>query len=372
MGVDEVGARVSHPGLARVVKGTGSRCSATFRQGRAVAIGPKRPPTQHRRLARSLLRSSLVSSWLIRLVQTLRVGGILGATAFAASALVTVATSSLYAVPQTVHATPIVPAAEDSEAPTWASSLPAQRGASESLPFNPFCPTCRPEAIVALTDAALPSGLSGRASTLPLRLYATMEADEPLHSQATISNLTSGQTGLFGIGDAVGDGATIVAIASGIVHIDHRGALEFIAVSALPEAAAPPRGVAPSPGPKAPAGLEDADEAIGCNDDYSQCEVERSFVDELLQNPTLLISQGNAMPGKAADGTDGFVLSRIRGGSLPQRIGLQNGDVIVAVAGRPATLDNLSGLYGSLRRAEQVTFEIERSGKRLARALQVR
>jgi len=71
-------------------------------------------------------------------------------------------------------------------------------------------------------------------------------------------------------------------------------------------------------------------------------------------------------------GPDGATLVRVAPGSLAHRIGLRNGDRVVAVDGHPLrSLDDAAALYARLAGASRVEAEVVRGAERLALRVQV-
>lgn len=112
---------------------------------------------------------------------------------------------------------------------------------------------------------------------------------------------------------------------------------------AAPEAAAPP--VA---GDEPPSEVE-----------LSQVEVQRS-----LSNLAYLVTQAQAQPYFEAGLPAGVRVSRIRPGSVPARMGLQNGDVLRGVDGRPIqTMEDSVQLLGAFRSKPELTVDVLRGGR---------
>jgi general secretion pathway protein C len=244
--------------------------------------------------------------------------------------------------------------------------------------FNVFCPTCAPEEAVAMADEALPGvGLAGGTEALefpgavrtqlPLALLATMEAKAPGISLATLSQQDGG-TGVYAEGEEVLPRVTLVAVDLGIVYLENKtagsGRVEYLQVSSddpppVPKAASEDDDEKEKKPKKKAGEIEGASDAISCNG--TSCTVERQFVNQLLANPAVLASQGNARP-YARDDLKGFRLSRAKSGTLPHMLGLRSGDVITAINGQP--LDSLDGamrLYAKMRNASHLTIDVTRN-----------
>ncbi len=101
---------------------------------------------------------------------------------------------------------------------------------------------------------------------------------------------------------------------------------------------------------------------IRCQGDT--CTLPRSTLDAVLADSSLLMRSARAVPAQRDGKVRGFALFGIRPGTLFDRLGLRNGDVITGMAGR--SLDSPEAaleLYASLRSAKQLAIDIERSGR---------
>jgi general secretion pathway protein C len=259
------------------------------------------------------------------------------------------------------------------------------RAAEQLRKFNLFCPTCVPAAEEGAPGMPGAVDAEGRPlgpvlspgevkSGLPLRLQATMEADDPEYSLATVYDTENFSVGIYAEGDVIRPGVVVVGVDKGLVHLRNNAALEYIELGGE------------VPPPKAPdAKKEDekkddvakpsenaipgAEEAINCPSE-NLCIVERAFVESLMANPAALAKQARIVPAK--DGEVGFKFYGIRRGSLPKLLGLKNGDKLVAVNGEElAGIDQAMSLYTKLRRASNLSISIERKGKTISKEIQI-
>lgn len=91
--------------------------------------------------------------------------------------------------------------------------------------------------------------------------------------------------------------------------------------------------------------------------------MQRSFVNDLLRDPSVLVGQGNVLPTTTADGRSGFRITGARKGTLPRLLGLRSGDVLVSVGGEDATIDKLLTLRSSFNRLNQIELTVLRHNK---------
>lgn len=99
------------------------------------------------------------------------------------------------------------------------------------------------------------------------------------------------------------------------------------------------------------------------DDDYA---VDRDALAELLSNPRWDEHQVRILPSVRDGVTQGFKLYGIRPGSLPRRIGLKNGDLLVAINGaRIASFNEHTVLRRLLPTADRVLLDVVRKGEPL-------
>ncbi|MCH9683069.1 MAG: hypothetical protein K0V04_16660 [Deltaproteobacteria bacterium] len=252
---------------------------------------------------------------------------------------------------------------------------------------NIFCPTCVPE------QPETPEGEAGGGvdatgrpvgpllqpgetkSKLPLRLMATLEAEDAENSFATILDDEAGVAGLFGRGDLIRDGVVVMGVDQGLVHLRNKAALEYIELGdeppKAPTSTRKPNAKTDIPPPKNDRVIPGAEEAINCPNETT-CTVERAFVEKLMANPALLAKQARIVPKQKDNEVLGYKLYGIRRGSLPKLLGLKNGDMLTAVNGEELKgMDKAMALYGKLRRASNLSVSIQRKGKTITKEIQI-
>jgi general secretion pathway protein C len=92
----------------------------------------------------------------------------------------------------------------------------------------------------------------------------------------------------------------------------------------------------------------------------TEFRIERSMVDELLQNQATLMRSARVVPEKGG----GIRLMRIREGTLLSHLGMKNGDVLRSINGFDMG-DPQKALeaYGRLRTADKLSVQVNRKGK---------
>ncbi|MCA9655851.1 MAG: hypothetical protein KC501_38450 [Myxococcales bacterium] len=265
----------------------------------------------------------------------------------------------------------------------YASRQPDARQATITS-YNVFCPTCAPleeggEAGAA--EEAVAGPRRGQSeypeavrTQLPLALVATMEADDPGISLATLS-YADGGTSVFAEGEEVLDDVTLLSVHLGIVYLGQAGRVEYLP---LGDDVPPPKPKVPQPAAedekeptKSKVELDGASDAIACNG--NSCTVERRFVEQLLASPAQLATQATVRPYDK-QGLQGFQLQRVRKGTIPRMLGFRSSDVIKSINGQDIrSVDEAMRLFGRLRSASHLSIDFVHGvkGKRYEKRLEI-
>lgn len=90
----------------------------------------------------------------------------------------------------------------------------------------------------------------------------------------------------------------------------------------------------------------------------------RSEIDAAFKDMGSMLRQAQIRPYFKAGVPEGFMISSIRSGSLYQKMGIVNGDIIQGINGNPIrTADDVVRLYKTMKEAPNVSLEIKRRGK---------
>jgi len=102
--------------------------------------------------------------------------------------------------------------------------------------------------------------------------------------------------------------------------------------------------------------------------------VERSLLDEAMENMDKLATQVRVVPHKGSGGDiDGYRLSAIRRGTLFDKLGIKNGDIVHTVNGQALTsTSEAMSAYQGLQDDSSFTFEITRRNKKKTLSYQIR
>jgi len=206
---------------------------------------------------------------------------------------------------------------------------------------------------------------AGRKSDLDLVLLATLVADVPAASSALIKGDEKDARAYgYAIGDRVSADAEIVDIRPRRVILRRDdGGVEYISMEGDKEIAR--RG--------SKSGDKDDDSGITKLTETSYA-VESWFMEEQMQNLDALIAKVRAVPHKGDDGqVDGYRLSAIRRGSILDKLGIKNGDIVHGVNG--AGLTSTSGAMGAfqaLQSESNFSFDLTRRRQKVSMDYEIR
>ncbi|MDP2314451.1 MAG: type II secretion system protein GspC [Pseudomonadota bacterium] len=191
-----------------------------------------------------------------------------------------------------------------------------------------------------------------------VRLLATVVADPPTYSSALIATggARDAKADGYAIGDDVGGEGRITLIEQKKVCLDGGTCICIGGDTARPALAAGE----PTEG--------------GISKDGETTVVEQSVIDEAMNNFEQLATQVRVVPHKGSDGAiDGYRLSAIRKGSLFEKLGIKNGDIVHGVNGQALTsTEGALSIYQTLRNERSFTFDITRRNQRQSLGFEVR
>ena len=180
-------------------------------------------------------------------------------------------------------------------------------------------------------------------SELTLRLVGTNVSSSGAPF-AIIENTTKKDQDVFELNETIFDQAKLVEVAAESVKIDHNGQVETLFLEDTPAG-----------------GEGETASASGGQTDFSVSEQELT---DALANLPRLLSQARAVPYFRNGQSVGMRLFAIRQGSLYEKLGLKNGDIIRSVnnanVGDPA---QALKLFEQLKDERSIGVELERNGE---------
>ena len=180
--------------------------------------------------------------------------------------------------------------------------------------------SAKPEPTAAVVEAPV-------VSPLKLKLWGVAVHANAHSSYSIIEDLGAHKQGVYGIDEAVPGGATVKSIEWTRVILSRNGKDEVLELASKTLPGAPKSVAAPAASPSPGGGIQ----ATGDN----EFVVPRSEVDSALENMSQLFTQIRAVPHFEGGQSIGFRLFAIRRGSLFDKIGLKNGDIITSINGSP-------------------------------------
>lgn len=209
----------------------------------------------------------------------------------------------------------------------------------------------------------------GRRSDLKVVLLATLVAIPEEYSSALIAeDEKEGATLGYGIGDQLMGEATILRIEQKKVYLKRNdGTVEYISMDD-----GKTRTEEPSRGSKEREPDKEVEGVTSTGD--NKFVVDRSLVEQALENPEGLARQVRVSPHKGPDGEiDGYRLSGIRRNSLMDKLGIKNGDIVHSVNGKELTSTSAAmEAYSSMSSSSSFSFDITRRNKRQTMDYEIR
>lgn len=211
------------------------------------------------------------------------------------------------------------------------------------------------------------------ATRLPLRLLGTAAANDAGLSWAAVEDLESRETVLVRIDDEIKRQAQVLRIERKRIVLLENGVLrelvfEDAEIPNVTETRSRPRSRAQRPSRSARRSARRESRNLGDNirrlaeDRYS---VPRRDVDEVMRDPTTLLSQARVAPRFEEGEMVGLQVSSIQAGSVLENVGIENGDVITELNGLAInSAEQLPKAMEEMSQAGEITFVIERDGEK--------
>ncbi|MDY0362467.1 MAG: type II secretion system protein N [Desulforegulaceae bacterium] len=96
----------------------------------------------------------------------------------------------------------------------------------------------------------------------------------------------------------------------------------------------------------------------------NQYQISREFIDQSLNNINSLMRQARARPHFENGNPGGIIIDNIKPFSLFNKMGLENGDVLVGANGTEIkTVNDAIGLYNGLKNSDRISLQVKRNGQ---------
>jgi len=178
---------------------------------------------------------------------------------------------------------------------------------------------------------------------LKLALHGTV-AGEGSDGYAVIEETDKRKQGLYKVGDTV-DRATIKEIRRGmvVIEVDNRDEVLLMEEKVVAKKTASAPQVSSSGTPIA---------------------VSKDEIDNALQDMNKMMTEVRIRPYFTRGKPDGFMVSRIKSGSIFSKMGMKNGDVIQGVNNQPiGSAEDMLTLYQELKSGSEIMLNIKRRGR---------
>lgn len=216
----------------------------------------------------------------------------------------------------------------------------------------------------AKAEAEAAASAPPKPSALPAEVLGTLGGDDEV-AAALIRDKRNKEVEVYLVGDKLFGEALIVAIRRGEVEVLKGNRREILT---LYDGDAPP----PAPEPTAEAEhsepmldqpVRETPELIVSESGENAWEIDKESFDAVLHDLGPLLTQARVVPNFKGGKIDGYKVFAIKKGSLFEKIGLSNGDVIRSVNGVGInTPERALQLFQQLRAETEFRIDIERDG----------
>lgn len=218
-----------------------------------------------------------------------------------------------------------------------ATAASSRQGAHPVLLRNPFLPPSR--------EKDTPPNADG--PTLPLKLWGTISGNDGL-ARAVIETEADKKQHLLKTGDWI-DQARLVEIRQYSVVVALGSEHHTLTMQRWQSVSGQEIASVPTSVPSASA---------------NRITVKRTQIDEAIQNINTLMKQVRIIPNFTDGKPDGLLLSGVMTGSFFSSLGLQSGDILLGVDGKPIqSADDALKIYTGMKTANRLQLSIRRSGR---------
>jgi len=188
---------------------------------------------------------------------------------------------------------------------------------------------------------------------LNVKLWGTAIAHDPAQSYAVIEDLAARRQSLYRVGDSILDAATLARVEWDRVILNRNGDEEVLELASA-------RGPATSAAPVGPGAAAAAERIRKTADD--KFVIDRREVEKTVANINEVFTQARAVPYFEDGKTVGFRVFAIKPGSVFEKIGLQNGDIIQRVNGTELTDPTKAiSLFTELQNEGHIAVDLQRN-----------
>jgi general secretion pathway protein C len=238
---------------------------------------------------------------------------------------------------------------------------PQQAAAVE--PESAYAPIYERDVFNAVKGTAASDAAETRLSDLNVKLWGTAITADPARSYAIIEDQAARRQALYQVGDSILDAATLKRVEWDRVILDRDGNEEILE---LASAHAPPK-AAPAAKSAAASG-----ERIRKTAD-NKFIIDRREVERTVEHLSEVFTQARAVPYFQDGKTVGFRVFAIKPGSVFEKLGLRNGDVIQRVNGVELTDPTKAiALFTELQNEGHIAVDLQRNKQNKSYSYEIR
>ena len=196
------------------------------------------------------------------------------------------------------------------------------------------------------------NGTDAKRTDLNVKLWGTAIAADPTQSYAIIEDLAARRQSLYRVGDSILDAATLKHVEWDRVLLDRSGDEEVLELASA-------RGPAASAATTAGGAISGERIRKTADDKFV---IDRREVEKTVANLNEVFTQARAVPYFEDGKTVGFRVFAIKPGSVFEKIGLQNGDIINRVNGVELTDPTKAiSLFTELQNEGHIAVDLQRN-----------
>jgi general secretion pathway protein C len=231
-----------------------------------------------------------------------------------------------------------------------APSGSAAPAASQAQPESAYALIYERDVFNAVKGAPAERSVSdAKRSDLNVKLWGTAIAHDPASSYAIIEDQAARRQSLYRVGDTILDTATLVRVEWDRVVLERNGEEEVLELAT----ATGPAGAAAAPAATTERIRKTADDKF---------VIDRRELEKTVANINEVFTQARAVPYFEDGKTVGFRVFAIKPGSVFEKIGLQNGDIINRVNGVELTDPTKAiSLFTELQNEGHIAVDLKRN-----------
>ncbi|SLM33229.1 putative GspC [Desulfamplus magnetovallimortis] len=197
-------------------------------------------------------------------------------------------------------------------------------------------------------------------TTLNIKLWGTVKGGDT-ENYAVIENASDRKQGLYRQGEIIeGTSAVIRKVLRMSVIINNNGKDQVLEMSSDVSAS----NISTSSGILRNTAATSTSVDRGEDDDKIEMTIQRSMIEESMQDINNLMKQVRIRPHFTGGEADGILLYGIKQSSMFNEMGIRNGDIIMGVDGNAIrSVEDAIGLYDTLQNASEAKIQIKRRGR---------